>query len=221
MSKFGILFDLDGTLINSLPDICGNLNRLRASFGLPPRTTEDLVKHIGRGVEYLILGSIPEVTGQTHESLITKYRDLYLETPCLGGNAYPGVRATLDLLRKNPKVKLGIATNKSTVGARRTLAHYLPEISFDYIAGPEMVSKRKPAPEHLTEVMAKLELKAQNVWFIGDDPVDKECAEAAGVKFFAADYGFGGVKVAEEARRLTTFSDLMGKLGNALEGNAV
>lgn len=210
LSKYGILFDLDGTLVDSLADICGNVNKVRASFGLAPIATEIMVKFIGKGVEQLIHLSFPELNDAQRSGLIAKYREHYAETPTMGGKTYPGVRETLETLKQRG-IKLAIATNKATDIAHKTLAHYLPGIEFDLVAGPEKVSKRKPAPEHLTEVISQLGLEVENVCFIGDDPVDKQSAEAAGVMFLGAAYGFGGVPV-QGSERLDQFSDLLGRI---------
>ncbi len=218
MSKFGILFDLDGTLVDSLADICGAINKVRAAYHLAPTANDVLVKFIGKGVEQLIHLSFPELTDPQRQGLVAKYREYYAQSPGNGGKVYPGVRETLERLKKRGDIKLAVATNKATDIAHQTLEHYLPGIHFDIVAGPEMVSKRKPAPEHLTEVIAQLNLRPEDVWFIGDDPVDKQSAEAAGVKFLGATYGFGGV-VVEANQRLEQFSDLLTKIDFAAEGN--
>ena len=210
MSKYGILFDLDGTLVDSLADICGNVNKVRAGFQLPPLATEVLVKYIGKGVEQLIHLSFPELDESDRNGLVAKYREHYAQSPTMGGKIYPGVRETLETLQQRG-IKIAVATNKATDIAHQTLAHYLPGIQFDLVAGPEKVSKRKPAPEHLTEVISQLGLETQNVCFIGDDPVDKASANAAGVQFLGAAYGFGGVPV-EGSERLEQFSDLLSRI---------
>ncbi len=208
MKQFGILFDLDGTLVDSLSDICGVINKVRTSLGLHPLSETILGSYIGRGVEALINDSFPELSPQERDGLREKYREHYAATPTMGGKLYPGVRKTLEKLKSYPNVRLGICTNKPTDIAIQTVEHYLPGFHFDYVAGPEMVSKRKPAAEHLTEVMTRLELSPENTWFIGDDMVDFHAAQAAKVTFLAASYGFGSVK-GEPAWTLTQFYDLL------------
>jgi len=220
LNYFGLLFDLDGTLVNSLPDICGVINRVRAAFSLAPLAETVLVKFIGRGVEELIHLSFPELTEEQRVGLIAKYREHYAQSPTMGGQVYPGVLETLTAFRQLPHVRLAICTNKATDIAKKTVEHYLPGFQFDFIAGPEMVSQRKPAPQHLTEVMARLELKPEHTWFVGDDKVDFESARAAKVNFLGAVYGFGGVQV-EPAQRLEKFTDLLHRVKPLAEGIAL
>ena len=208
MKQFGILFDLDGTLVNSLPDICGVVNAVRVAFHLPPLEQKVMATFIGRGVESLIQDCFPELSSEQRNGLKAEYAKHYAASPTHGGALYPGVRKTLEKLRSYPNVRLGICTNKPTPIAIQTVEHYLPGFKFDYIAGPEAVSKRKPAPEHLTEVMTKLEVDPENTWFVGDDMVDFHSAQSAKVTFLAAGYGFGSVK-GEPEWTLTQFYDLL------------
>jgi len=207
-NEIAILFDLDGTLIHSLPDICGILNRVRGEYSLSPLPDETICRWIGRGVEHLIAGSMPEVADQ--KAAIERYRDSYLENPFAGGHLYPQVRETLQHL-KDGGVRLGIATNKSSLVADRTLEYYLPGFKFEVVAGPERVSAKKPSPLHILEPLKKLGVPPEQAWFIGDDRVDLESAEGAGVKFLAAAYGFGGVK-APVSQQLQRFSEILEKI---------
>lgn len=217
-SFIGLLCDLDGTLVHSLPDICGNVNRVRRARALEPLPDETLRPFIGRGVENLMRDSLPELDAALVPELIAEFREYYMETPSWGGALYPGVQETLQRLKARGDVRLGIVTNKHSVVAERTLQHYLPGFAFDLIAGPDRVSRRKPEPHHILEVLERLSLNPARTWFIGDDPVDVACADAAGVGFFAAGYGFGGVgSRVEPSRRLSAFSEIYDKLPPAPE----
>lgn len=209
----GVLCDLDGTLVHSLPDICGNVNRVREAHGLEPRPDEVLRPCIGRGVDNLIREGIPEVPEAEIPGLIAEFREQYMETPSWGGALYPGVEATLKKLRARTDIRLAVVTNKHSLVAERTLAHYLPGFVFDAVMGPDRVSRRKPEPHHILEVLVKLSLDPARTLFIGDDPVDVACADAAGVGFLAAGYGFGGVgKKVEAHRRIDAFGEIYDKL---------
>lgn len=207
-NEIAVLFDLDGTLINSLPDICGILNRVRGEYRLSPLPDETICRWIGRGVDHLIQGSVPEISDR--QAVIDRYRESYLENPFAGGHLYPDVREVLQRLKDNG-VRLGIATNKSSLVADRTLAYYLPGFEFEVVAGPERVSAQKPSPLHLLEPLKKMGIPPEQAWFIGDDRVDLESAAAAGVKFLAASYGFGGVK-APVSQQIQRFSELLEKI---------
>lgn len=214
MKRRAILFDLDGTLANTLPDIVGVVNRLRTQFGLPKRPTPQIAIHIGRGAEHLMQACMTEALepqrgglGQAHtvESLISEFRNLYYLEPHHGGHLYPDVFETLQELRKRG-LGIGIATNKPERSAKVTLEYYLPGFSFDVIAAPENVTQKKPSPLHLLEPLEKLGINPEDAYFAGDDPVDLQAATGAGVRFFGISFGFGGVVAPV---MLSAFSDLL------------
>ncbi len=203
-----ILFDLDGTLVDSLSDIAGIVNHTRGAHGLSPIPIDTIRGFIGRGLEHLIAGTFPEIEPEKLRELGADYHRYYLEHPYSTGALYPGVRETLYVLRQRPGLKLGVVTNKPSLVADKTLAHYLPGLHFDIVAGPERVSHRKPDPRHLLDALVRIETRPADALYLGDDPVDAQCAEAAGVRFLGAGYGFGGVEVGEE-QMLRAFPDLL------------
>jgi 2-phosphoglycolate phosphatase len=210
INNFGFLFDLDGTLVNSLQDIAGVVNWVRESEGLVPLPGDVVRSHVGKGAENLLRGCFPGHSDVDRIRLLLAFNERYLTTPSSGGELYPGVAEGL-LRLKMGGGRIAIVTNKPTLAAKRTLEHYLPGFEFEEVAGPETVSRRKPHPAHLTEVIQRLGLDLQNCCFVGDDPVDAECAASAGVAFFGACYGFGNVEV-PEPQRLECFEDLLAKL---------
>lgn len=208
MKHLTLLLDLDGTLVNSQEDICAIVNHLRNEVGLASRPREELIPCIGEGALNLMQRAIPEVKEEDHKTLAQRYRDLYLNRPHWGGYVYEGVAETLASLRRLMGVKIAIVTNKPTRSAEATLKHYLPEVRFDLIFGPEKVRAQKPSPFHLLDTLAALGRPADSAWFVGDSPVDRLSAEAAAIRFFAATYGFGRVEVAGH-HKLTNFSQLL------------
>ena len=210
MYSFAYIFDLDGTLIDSLGDICGHMNHVRRDFGLAERSQEELVPFIGHGVDYLAGNAIPELGPEKVDEIVTRFRDYYRSEPHVHGAIYPGVRELLSEIQAR-RAAIAVATNKASDVAEVALKHYLPEFNFQYIAGPDRVSHRKPHRAHLDEVLSKLGIQAQNAVFVGDHDVDQQCAEAAGVRFFGAGYGFGGVQV-EPKFMLSKPLDLLEKI---------
>jgi phosphoglycolate phosphatase len=208
----GLFLDLDGTLVDSLEDICGHLNHVRESYyGLARRPSQELRPFIGHGIQYLVKNGCPELEAGELPAVIERFRASYLERPGSGGSLYPGVRETLEWLRSRPGLKIAVVTNKHTNVAEKTLAHYLPTVSFDAIAGPDSVSRFKPDPAHLLEVASRLGVPPERSWMVGDHEVDKLCAKAAGARFLAAGYGFGRV-AGESGRTLSEFSEVLGHL---------
>lgn len=194
MPKHAVLFDLDGTLINTLPDIVGVVNRVRVAFGLKERETPEIAKFIGLGAEHLVQGCFDEVVqDRSTPSILAEFRSVYYREPHHGGHLYPGVMETLQSLRQR-NFLMGIATNKPERAARVSLAHYLPNFSFDEIAAPENVTDKKPSERHLLEPLERLGVRPEDALFVGDDRVDLVAATSANVYFLGASWGFGGVK---------------------------
>lgn len=206
--KRAFCFDLDGTLIESLGDIVGHMNRVRQDYGFEPRPVAEVAPFIGSGVEYLAGNAIPELPAEEIPYVVTKFREYYAENPHVDGYLYEGVRDTLEILRRWPDVSLAVVTNKGSAVAERALEHYLPGFQFDCVHGPDRVSNRKPNAAHLLETLELLGCEPQNSWFIGDHEVDRICAKSAGVNFLAAGYGFGNVEVPSD-RCLSSFRDFL------------
>jgi phosphoglycolate phosphatase len=207
LKKNGLLLDLDGTLINSLIDICAALNHVRQTHSLPDLPENQIRSFIGKGADHLIRGCFPQNTENEQTELVEEYRSFYFKNPYLGGSVYPDVPSTLATLRWKG-YELAVVTNKPTGVAEKTLAHYLPDVAFSAVMGPEKVTRHKPDPSHILETLELLNIDRAHACFVGDDPVDAQCAEAAGVRFFGAVYGFGDVQVPEK-QRLARFADLL------------
>lgn len=179
----------------------------RRHYGLGNLPQEQVRRSIGKGVEFLVKGCFPEMSQDKIPEVLQTHREFYLKYPHAGGHVYPQVQETLNALRQNG-FKISIATNKPKQVAVLTLEYYLPGIRFDAVCGPEDVTKKKPAAEHLLETLHRTGVSPSNAWYCGDDPVDQACAEAARVKFLAAGWGFGGVK-GNPSNHLTEFSMIL------------
>ncbi len=207
--KSGIFLDLDGTLVDSLEDICGHLNRVRVEdYNLPRRSTADLRPFIGHGIAHLARQGLPELLESELPEVMERFRMYYLAAPYAGGALYPGVKETLETLQSRPELVLAVVTNKHTKVAERTLEHYLPSVRFDCVAGADRFANFKPHPDHLLEVAKLLGVSPARSWMVGDHDVDRKCAEAAGARFLAAGYGFGRV-TGVPGKILAQFSDLL------------
>lgn len=210
--QYAILFDLDGTLVDSIGDITQAINIVRKINKLEALPVEEIRKHVGKGAEPLAQACFAELLDKmSAKDLLLQFRHVYLQPPALLGKPYPTVLETLQKISRNPKIALAICTNKSTPAAEKTLKDYLPGIEFVEIAGPEKVTERKPSPKHLLEVLARINVKPENAWFLGDDQVDLVSAREANVPFLAVDYGFGNILESKDLNReqlISKFEDL-------------
>jgi phosphoglycolate phosphatase len=193
-ARWALVFDLDGTLVDSLADICGNVNLVRRAMSLKPLDNEVIAPHIGQGVEFLVAGAFPEVPSARHGEVVEAFRRQYLATPHCGGTLYPGVAETLAAFRALPTLRLAVATNKYSPVAEQTLADYLPDVRFDAVFGPDRVARKKPSGQHLLQTLEAIAVPPERALYVGDTWVDREAARNAGIRFLAAGYGFGAIE---------------------------
>ena len=173
----GVIFDMDGTLVDSFRAIHGSLAEAMKKVGLPPWDLEKTTQHVGRGIGYLVESAVG--TGRKEEALAF-FRQDYGET-CLGRTVLlPSVSETLPRLRA-AGLRLAVATNKSLVFTQRILSHLDVYRYFECVLGPEAVARPKPHPDMIHAILDRLELTETECLYVGDMPLDVETASQAGV----------------------------------------
>lgn len=199
-----VLFDFDGTLIDSYPAITASVNHVRALYHLPPLDEPEVRRHVGRGPHYLFSHTVP--AGSLEEN-IAAYRAHHPSVLQSGTRLLPGAAETLQALHKRG-LRLGICSNKP-VAYSRTLTAYLGVDSYlDLLLGPEDVAQPKPAPDMLVAALARLALPAAAVLYVGDMSVDIQTARAAGVAVWVVPTGSETVEQLERARPDRLLRDL-------------
>lgn len=187
-----VLFDLDGTLLNTLPDIASALNRALTAEGLPPRPLADYGRIVGSGIREAIRRAAPEGTdSETLERIHTRYQGDYPERCTVETVCYPGVAPLLAYLR-DAGVALAVITNKTEATSRRIVAHYFPEIPFRFVWGGGGQRPLKPAAEAGALACRRLELRPAQIAFVGDSDVDMLFAHNAGFFAVGAAWGYRG-----------------------------
>lgn len=186
-----ILFDLDGTLADTAPDLAGAMNRLRIARGLEPTPYERLRPVASAGARGLIGAAFGLTPGdEGYEELRVGFLDNYASALAVDSRLFDGIPALLDGLRGHG-IAWGIVTNKA---ARFTeplvqligLDHAACVISGDTAAHP------KPHPAPLLEAARRLQLAPEQCWYVGDDLRDIEAGRAAGMLTVAAAWGYCG-----------------------------
>lgn len=177
-----ILFDLDGTLIDSLPDIAGAINRALADWGRPQRSLAEVQRFIGSGTLKLIERACD---GDIPPGLIEAYRNYYDKHLLDQTTVYPGIRQLLKQLKSD---HLAVVTNKYQSAAERIIEHFFPD-TFDDVIGDGRFG-RKPDPAAIHYLMAHFDVSSQDTWLIGDSRVDRDAAISAGIHFIAVDWGY-------------------------------
>jgi phosphoglycolate phosphatase len=192
-----IVFDLDGTLADTAPDIAAALNRMLVSLGretLPEATIRSLVGHGARSLVERALAA----TGGAPEALIDRglplYLDFYAADVCKGTLPYPGVEQALDELAA-AGVSLALCTNKVEGLTHQLLAALGWTERFAAVVGGDTLPTRKPDPAMLHEAVARG--GGGPAAYVGDSMTDADTARAARVPFVAVSFGFSGVPAAE------------------------
>ena len=207
-----VVFDLDGTLIDSAPDIHAAANTLMERHGFAPFSPAETRSFIGSGVPHFIACCL-RARGRggnaaLHAQLVAEFVAGY-ESAVTLTRVYPGVAGALDALAASG-LALGLCTNKPVAPARGVLAHLGLDAHFPVVVGGDSLSVRKPDPAPLQAAVAGL--GARDVLYVGDSEVDAETAARAGVPFalYTEGYRKGAVDGIPHARAFADFADLAG-----------
>jgi phosphoglycolate phosphatase len=205
-----IMFDLDGTLADTGPDLADAVNFTRARYDLAPLPAEQICTNVGRGVEYLIRKSLP-IHGAKHfdeaiEIFVNRYEEHLLDQTVL----YPGVHDVLDYYREKRRA---VVTNKIHRLAEAVIRGLGLGDCFDLILGGDSAAHKKPHPALLTKVLERFRTPAPQALIVGDGDTDIVAGKRAGVMTCAVTYGLGnrGALIAVEPdlviERLTELPD--------------
>jgi len=194
-----IIFDLDGTLIDSAQDVRCALNKLLMAHKCQEIAYENIYDYIKQGARWLIKNAFIESGRELNDNevhaLIEEYLANYQENPIAQTKIYPGVKETLLSFKKNGK-KLGICTNKPSIMTRIILEKLQLSSFFEAVVAAEDTSLLKPHPEHIYATLSKMNVKPTcPVVMVGDSDHDIIAAKHAGIPVIAATYGYFGAHV--------------------------
>lgn len=198
-----VMFDLDGTLIDSVPDLAAAVDQMLALRGRPPAGVEQVRLWVGNGARVLVrralAGSLQHagVVEAEAEAALADFLQAYaLEHS--RSRLYPGVRACLEHLRQQG-VRLALITNKPVRFLPDLLAAHGLQQSFDWVLGGDSLPLQKPDPAPLLHVLQAAGVAAAQALFVGDSRSDILAARAAGVPVVAVSYGYNhGQPIAAE-----------------------
>ena len=184
-----IVFDLDGTLIDSGADIAAAVNRTRASFGLPALPVPQIIEMTGNGVVSLMTRALAG-TGADIDEGVRRQRRFYAEHLTDATRLYPGVAEGLAALRA-AGVRLAVFTNKPTPHAQAILKELKAAELLDIIWGGDSGFPLKPDPAALLAARERFGVPAEECWMLGDNYTDLEAGRRAGFRRGLAAWGFG------------------------------
>ena len=206
-----IIFDLDGTLINTLKDLNNSVNHALDKFNYPHRTVEQTRQDIGNGVAKLIARSIPDNENNPHyQECLSIFKAHYREHYFDFSRPYPEVKETLLELKKRG-YKLAVVSNKIHEGAYKLVTHYFENI-FDAIQGHEEPYHTKPYPDMVNAVLLKLGISGGQALYVGDTEVDYNTAKNAQIAVILVNYGYRSEEFLKDKIKGVTTIDTPKKL---------
>lgn len=220
-----VIFDLDGTLIDSVPDIAAALNIALQTHGLPRLSDETVTSMVGRGARILVERALaahinigmtpdPELAENVHQAFL----DAYARNPAAMAKVFPGAPGAIAELR-NAGHRLAICTNKPHPITLAVLDHLGIKQSFECIVGASRSMKLKPAPDMMLAILNDLCVEPSEAVMVGDSETDAKAAHAAGTKLILMDHGYsaGNLHARQAELRADAILSSFGTLPAAIE----
>jgi phosphoglycolate phosphatase len=184
------IFDLDGTLVDSVGDLAAAVNLTRAEFGLGPVSVQTVGGYVGDGIRVLMARALQDKPGADLDRAVRLQKEFYLAHLCDLTRPYPGVPEGLERLRTAGHA-LALATNKPTDVTETLLEKLGLRARFAAVYGGGSVPELKPHPAMLEAIMGRLGFGPGATWMVGDNRTDLEAARRAGVRSVLMSYGIG------------------------------
>lgn len=190
MNYKGVIFDLDGTLLDTLGDISGAVSYALSRFSFPPIDREGVRARIGDGAYKLMERCFPQGTeGAVINEALLYFRDYYRAHPVVTTKPYDGIRELVEGLKADG-VPMAVASNKDDFLVKELMERYFPGV-FLAACGVSETCRRKPSPDIPNAALSALGLRAEQVILVGDSLTDKQTAEACGMGFLYVPWGYG------------------------------
>ncbi|WP_169312614.1 HAD family hydrolase [Leadbettera azotonutricia] len=203
MKYKGIIFDCDGTLVDTLGDISASMNKALKGKGYPALPEEAYTDKVGWGIKRLAFLCLPEDvrSDELSAQVAADAVAFYAQSPLIYTKPYPGILSLVSEL-KSRKLKLAVLTNKPDPIARLVIGGLFPPSSFDAIYGDITGKPRKPDPACTWEILVELGLTTRDVIMAGDSEVDIETAKASECFAVGVTWGYRPRKVLESSGAL-------------------
>ena len=199
MPETAILFDLDGTLLDTLSDIADAMNRALTRRGRPARPVPFYKKAVGDGMEMLARRCLNDPSSDQEEvhALLADYKQDYLNNLSVHTRIYPGVTDLLKALQARG-IRTAVYSNKPHALTVRLIEDFFTDIPFEYVIGAREGLARKPDPAGAVEVARHMNLQPGAFYYLGDTDTDMKTASAAGMTAVGVLWGF---READELRK--------------------
>lgn len=184
-----VIFDMDGTLLNTLEDLRDGVNYVLALRGYPERSLEEIREFLGNGIGKLIEQAVPKgVTEEEREEIVKDFRPYYTEHCRIKTGPYPGIMELLKRLKEH-NIPMAIVSNKNDAAVRDLAKYYFSEYITVAIGECEGVQK-KPSPDSVLKAIRLLGVEKERAVYVGDSEVDRATAANAGMDCVSVTWGF-------------------------------
>ena len=196
----GIIFDLDGTLVDTLGDIAASMNWALKQRGFPELPMEEYRDKVGWGIKQLAFLSMPwEDRNEELAALIARdAAGYYDENPLNFSHPYPGIPQLISALKRK-KLKMSVLTNKPDSTAQTVISNLFPMETFEIVQGEIIGNPLKPDPACVWELLVELNLTPSGIIFAGDSEIDMETALASGCYALGVSWGYRSREALEKA----------------------
>ena len=184
-----VLFDLDGTLLDSAPDMLATANLLRDRHGLPPMRLEQIRPHVSKGSRAMLTAAFPHLPTIETEAMVPQFLDTYLQELGKHSTLFADIEAMLATLEA-AGTAWGIVTNKPEYLARDILPQLGWETRCAVLIGGDTLAEKKPHPLPLRVAAERMGFDASHCVYVGDDERDIQAARAAGMPSIAVLWGY-------------------------------
>ncbi len=193
MKKKLVVFDLDGTLLDTLEDIRHAINSALAVYKIPLINENETKSFVGRGLKNALIGAVQKSGAQVNDNDIFCMNEIltasYLENPSKYAHPYEGILGLLSWLQDSD-IKIAIASNKKDEIVQKIIKNILPSYNFAFAFGQKSEYPLKPDPTGILSEIKKLNMKVSNILYIGDSEVDCQTAKNMRCDYFIVNYGF-------------------------------
>ena len=183
------IFDLDGTLLNTLGDLAASTNYALRQYGMPEHTIDDVRRFVGNGVGKLIERAIPEgLANPQYEDVLATFRKHYMLHSLDTTAPYPGIESLLHSLRSHG-CNVAVVSNKFYNATVELCRHFFAD-TVEVAIGERESIRRKPAPDTVFEAMRQLGVSGEDTVYVGDSDVDVATARNSGIPCISVLWGF-------------------------------
>ncbi len=183
-----VLFDMDGTLSNTLDDLKVALNYTLEKLSLPQRSREEVLSYVGNGIDALVLRGLPDDAKDRFDEALSIFKDYYKDHLTDYTRPYDGIDDLLDRLIEKG-IKIGVVSNKLQAPLEE-IVHSFWGDKIDAVCGITDYYAPKPSPDMVNVCLSRLDLPLESAIYVGDSLVDVETANNAGARFIACSWGF-------------------------------